>query len=87
MTVGYKTGGRAAGVPNRRTAARVEAMAQGDGAHALLIAIYQNPDNDMHSRIDAAKAALPYETPRLTSMELKGENGGPIVITWLPPQS
>ena len=72
---GKKTGGRVAGTPNKRKRQAVvaEAIARvgetipdafaGD-AHALLIATYKNPNLDLHVRLDAAKAALPYEKPR-----------------------
>ena len=85
---GKKTGGRVAGTPNKRKRQAVvaEAIARvgetipdafaGD-AHALLIATYKNPNLDLHVRLEAAKAALPYEKPRLQAVTLANEGGEP----------
>jgi hypothetical protein len=40
-------------------------------AHALLICIYKDPSQPLAVRIDCAKAALPYEKPRLAAVEVK----------------
>jgi hypothetical protein len=40
-------------------------------AHALLIRVYKDPAQPLALRIDCAKAALPYEKPRLASVEVK----------------
>ena len=86
---GKKTGGRVAGTPNKRKRQAVvaEAIARvgetipdafaGD-AHALLIATYKNPNLDLHVRLEAAKAALPYEKPRLQAVTLANEGGEPL---------
>ena len=86
---GKKTGGRVAGTPNKRKRQAVvaEAIARvgetipdafaGD-AHALLIATYKNPNLDLHVRLEAAKAALPYEKPRLQAVTLANEGGEPV---------
>src|SRR6266478_401214 len=86
---GKKTGGRVAGTPNKRKRQAVvaEAIAQvgetipnafaGD-AHALLVAVYKDPRQDLHTRLDAAKAALPYEKPRLQAVTLANEGGEPL---------
>lgn len=81
---GVRVGGRAKGTPNKRTAAvkqaaqktletivgGIEDAFDGD-AHALLVLIYKNPANEMALRIDAAKAAIRYEKPALSSIEAK----------------
>jgi hypothetical protein len=41
---------------------------EGD-SHALLMAVYKDTRNDMAMRLDAAKAAIGYEKPRLASIE------------------
>ena len=86
---GKKTGGRVAGTPNKRKRQAVvaEAIARvgetipdafaGD-AHALLIAIYKNPNLDLHVRLQAAKAALPYEKPRLQAVTLANQGAEPL---------
>jgi hypothetical protein len=76
--------GRPPGAKNRRTeereAATAEAAAQieqalGDAfqgdAHALLMAVYKNPANELPLRVDAAKAAIRYEKPALSSIDAK----------------
>lgn len=83
-TIGLKTGGRQKGVPNKNTIAKSQATAETaaiieeaipgafeGNAHALLAATYKDPKIDLHSRIKAASAALPYEEPRLVSKEMK----------------
>ena len=91
MATGQKTGGRQKGSRNKRTQEREEATAQavaligeaipdafaGD-AHAFLVAVYKNPRIDHHTRQGAAKAALPYEKPRLQAVKLANEGGEPL---------
>ena len=91
MAKGQKTGGRQKGSRNKRMQEREEATAQaialigeaipdafaGD-AHAFLVAVYKNPKLDHHTRQDAAKAALPYEKPRLQAVTLADEGGEPL---------
>ena len=80
---GERRGGRTKGTPNKRTAALEEAVqleaqvlaeALGEDcfpgdAHALLLAVYKDKRNPVELRVDAAKAALPYEKPRLQSVD------------------
>jgi hypothetical protein len=91
MAAGKKTGGRVAGTPNKRKRQAVvaEAIARvgetipdafaGD-AYALLVAVYKDPRQDLHTRLDAAKAALPYEKPRLQAVTLANEGGEPLKV-------
>ncbi len=86
---GERRGGRKKGTPNKRTvesqqrmqeAAQVLADALGENAfegdaHALLMAIYKDKRLSPEIRIEAAKAAAPYEKPRLSSTEHKGSVG------------
>jgi hypothetical protein len=90
---GRKTGGRLKGSKNRRTLERERATQQaasqigaalkgafGGDAHALLMAMYKDPDQPWQVRIDAAKAALPYEKPRISAEPKKPE---PATFTFL----
>jgi len=52
---------------------------EGD-AHAYLMSIYKNNTIPMPYRIDAAKACIPYEKPRLASVEVKREQEEPPLI-------
>jgi hypothetical protein len=96
MAKGAKTGGRAKGTPNKRTLARkaamqaaaakiggvIESAFEGD-AHALLIAVYKNPEIPLNLRVDAAKAAVGYEKPRLNASEHSLRNGEETIGEWL----
>jgi len=74
--------GRKRGVKNKRTAALERAQAkaaakiegvlgpQGD-AHALLTAVYKDESQAIDLRVQAAKAAIAYEKPRLATVESK----------------
>ena len=89
--IGELTGGRQKGSRNKSKIAREETAAKtvaligevipeafaGD-AHAFLVAVYKNPRLDHHTRQDAAKAALPYEKPRLQAVTLADEGGEPL---------
>jgi hypothetical protein len=55
---------------------------EGD-AHALLMAVYMNPKIDLDMRIEAAKAALPYEKPRLQAISVADREQKDIVITFV----
>ena len=93
MAKGHKTGGRRKGTPNKRTQEREAATAKaaaligeaipdafaGD-AHAFLVAVYKNPNLDHHARQDAAKAALPYEKPRLQAVTPANKGGEPLKV-------
>jgi len=92
---GRKTGGRKAGTRNRRTveseraateaarkiSATIKGAFEGD-AHELLMAVYKDPDQPLQVRIDAAKAALPYEKARRVATEPKEPERGPVKITF-----
>ncbi len=59
-------------------AAQQIAAALGEGAfdgdaHALLMAIYKDPKQSMQLRIEAVRAAIGYEKPRLAAVEARVE--------------
>jgi hypothetical protein len=81
-----KSGGRKKGTPNKRTEERAAAMKDAaekigaviagafDGdSHALLMTIYKDPERPIELRMEAAKAAIAYEKPRLAAIEHSGE--------------
>lgn len=47
-------------------------------AHELLMAVYKNEDLPLNTRLDAAKAAIAHETPKLASVEHSGNPDSPI---------
>lgn len=49
-------------------------------AHELLVAVYKNEDLPLPTRIDAAKAAIAHETPKLAAIEHSGNQDKPIAI-------
>lgn len=79
---GERRGGRSKGTPNKRTEKREQAMQEaaekisaalgapfeGD-AHALLMTLYKDTAQPLDIRLDAAKAAIGYEKPRLSSVD------------------
>jgi hypothetical protein len=46
--------------------------------HELLVAIYQDESQDIGARIDAAKAAIGYEKPKLATTTIKGDAKNPM---------
>ena len=91
MAVGKKTGGRQKGSRNRRTVAVEEQIREaaqvieqalpdafkGD-AHALLMAVYKDVTHPLPVRIDAAKAAISFERPKLAAVTHAGDADNPI---------
>lgn len=91
---GTRIGGRQKGTSNKVTSARREHIQkvareigevipgafEGD-AHAFLMAIYKNPINDMALRLDAAKAAVGYEKPKLAAVDMKAEVDASIEVS------
>src|SRR5215467_4567751 len=69
MARGRKTGGRKRGTPNRRTIAQQEIVASGLSPLEFLCAVYRDPKQSMTRRIEAAKCALPYTHPRISTTE------------------
>lgn len=92
MSGGKRPGaGRPKGAKNKRTKEllqeaeksaaaikRVVPNAFSGDAHSLLMAIYKDPAHKLELRLDAAKAAAPYEKPKLASTEVKGDANEPL---------
>lgn len=82
---GERRGGRKKGSRNKRTEERLAAMqaaakqiedvisgAFAGDAHALLVAIYKDPAHSVVLRLEAAKAAIAYEKPKLAAVQYSG---------------
>ena len=68
---GYRPGaGRPVGSPNRLTRALVEAASDGLHPFEFLLAVVRDEAQAVETRIQAAKAALPYCAHRLHAVEL-----------------
>lgn len=88
---GERRGGRQKGTPNRRTTklaaavqAATERLASADlDAHGLLCAVYRDEDFPIDLRVEAARAALPFEKPRLATIDLGNKDGQPLVVNVL----
>ena len=64
---------------HERIVAVVGNVFEGD-AHTLLMMVYKNLDLPYALRADAAKACLPYEKPRLATVEHRGSEGHPLAF-------
>jgi hypothetical protein len=86
MARGFKTGGRKKGSKNKRTlllegaarqllddAKRIlgDETFEGD-AHALLMLTYKNKSLPLAVRLDAAKAAIRFEKPAMSTVDARG---------------
>lgn len=92
MAAGKKTGGRKKGVPNKASAAKVEAIAQSGLTpldFMLSIVRGEPPANAdaatilaFHAlRLDAAKAAAPYVHPKLQPVDAQGSSEFKAAVT------
>lgn len=96
-----KPRGRPKGAKNKRTAAREKQVADlaakaadalgvdvFDGnAHALLVLTYKDQKLPLDVRLDAARAAISYETPKLASITHKGDAKQPVVVAGMNAQT
>jgi antitoxin component of RelBE/YafQ-DinJ toxin-antitoxin module len=85
---GERRGGRQPGVKNKRTLEREAALAKAaaeiegvlgdqafDGdAHMMLMAVYKDGALPIDLRLDAARAAISFEKPRLSSVDANVKN-------------
>jgi len=49
-------------------------------AHEFLMAVYKNPEMPLPVRVDAAKAAVGYEKPKLQAIEHSGNEDAPVFV-------
>jgi hypothetical protein len=74
--------GRKKGVPNKKTQAVLEKIAE-SGLTPLeyMLKVMRDEGEDSHRRLTAAQAAAPYVHAKLSSIEVSGKDGGPVEIT------
>lgn len=78
-----KFGGRKKGSRNRANVRREKEIAKtGETPLAYLLRVMRNPNKPAEERLNAAKYAAPFVHPKLTSVEHKGEGGGPIQMEY-----
>lgn len=70
--------GRKKGAPNKRTVeTQAETAATGQTPLEYMLSVMRG-DGDERMRLAAAQAAAPYVHAKLSSIELTGQNGGPV---------
>ncbi len=69
MPIGYKTGGRQKGTPNKKTKETIEAAASKWGMlpRDYMMMVMNDPKAEVHRRDDMAKAAAPYFHGKVTT--------------------
>lgn len=79
-----KTGGRAAGVVNKKTA-EVQKMVAETGITPLeyLLMVMRDPGGEPKERINAAVAAAPYVHAKLSTVDVKSEHSGKVIFEWM----
>lgn len=89
MALGYKTGGRQKGTPNKNRAAL---MAKLDNAFPsydpllALVEIAQDPETDLSMRVDCHKTLASYIYPKMRTPEpAVADNALPVVIEIIEP--
>jgi hypothetical protein len=76
-----KTGGRTKGTRNKATIARQKAIEESNlSSLGYLQSVYRDEKAPQQARIECAKAAAPFEFPRLAAIEYSDMDGPPIKI-------
>jgi hypothetical protein len=88
MALGYKTGGRQKGTPNKNRAALLtkldEAFPSYDPLFAL-VEIAQDPETDLSMRVDCHKTLASYIYPKMRTAEPVVNEQAPILIEIVNP--
>jgi hypothetical protein len=80
MTYGRKTGGRKRGVPNKKTAALQDSVAESGLTPLEVMLNFMRTDSNPAIRFEAAKAAAPYIHPKLANIDVGNAGGKPFEI-------
>ena len=90
MALGYKTGGRQKGTPNRNRAALLEKLSTAYPCYDPLLAIAelaQDDSVDLSLRLDCHKTLATYLYPKMRAVEgTQAREPGPITIEIVNPQ-
>jgi hypothetical protein len=80
MAIGKKTGGRAKGTPNAKTAERkAEIAAGGELPLDYMLRVMRDPSVEHTRRDDMAGRAAPYVHARLNATTISGDKNNPII--------
>jgi hypothetical protein len=81
MTYGRKTGGRKPGVPNKKTAALQNRVAE-SGITPLdyMLNLLRTDETPPALKFEAAKAAAPYIHPKLSNIDVGNAGGKPFEV-------
>ena len=89
MALGYKTGGRQKGTPNKNRAALMAKLDDAFPSYDPLLAlveIAQNPETDLSMRVDCHKTLASYIYPKMQTVEpAVADNALPVVIEIIEP--
>lgn len=81
MAKGFKSGGRQPGSRNKAPSEQAKAVAAtGQTPLQYLMEVYRDKSHAVDRRVEAARSAAPYVHPRLSSVEMSGADGGPLVV-------
>ncbi len=82
MAKGLKTGGRAKGSVNKRTA-ETQAAVEASGLTPLdyLLEVMRDTGKELGDRLDAAKAAAPYVHAKLATITVGGDKDNPLLMS------
>jgi hypothetical protein len=76
-----KLGGRKAGQPNHASVAHRRAiLASGLSPIDYLTSVYRDPGEPTSVRVDAARTVCAYVYPKLSSVDVNGREGQPLVV-------
>ena len=74
--------GRKAGTPNKRTQAmQIAVETSGMTPLDYMLSVMRDEVEEPRHRLAAAQAAAPYVHAKLSSIELTGQDGGPVQVT------
>jgi hypothetical protein len=91
MALGYKTGGRQKGTPNKNRAALLTKLDEAFPSYDPLLAlveIAQDPETGLSMRVDCHKTLASYIYPKMRAAEpVVANEASPLVIKIVEPQN
>ena len=87
MALGFKSGGRQAGTPNRKTALQLEAAAAGEMPLEFLLRTMRDKRQPLELRVACARHAAPYAHNRLCTVEVRDVRDMHIEVEYVDPKA